>query len=74
MLVTGGAGDDCLSGTGDNSAINFAKGDGNDVVRVDNGSGSVDFSISGYSLDDVIVTRNFGREKGPAIHVPCRRQ
>src|SRR5437899_12829741 len=57
--VTGGAGDDYIKVTGDNSTINFAKGDGNDVVRVDNGS--VDFSISGYSQDDVIVTQQYGR-------------
>ena len=59
--VTGGAGDDYIKVTGDNSTINFAKGDGNDVVRVDNGSGSVDFSISGYSLNNVIVTQQYGR-------------
>jgi Ca2+-binding RTX toxin-like protein len=59
--VTGGAGDDYINVTGDNSTINFAKGDGNDVVRIDNGSGSVDLSISGYSLNDVIVTQQFGR-------------
>lgn len=59
--VTGGAGDDYISVTGDNSTINFAKGDGNDVVRVDNGSDSLDFAISGYSLNDVIVTQQFGR-------------
>jgi hypothetical protein len=47
--------------TGDNSTISFAKGDGNDVVWVDNGSGSVDLSITGYSLNDVIVTQQFGR-------------
>jgi Ca2+-binding RTX toxin-like protein len=59
--VTGGAGDDYISVTGDNSTINFAKGDGNDVVRIDNGSDSVDFSISGYSQNDVIVTQQLGR-------------
>jgi hypothetical protein len=59
--VTGGAGDDHIKVTGDNSTINFAKGDGNDVVRIDNGSNSVDFSISGYSLSDVIVTQQYGR-------------
>jgi hypothetical protein len=59
--VTAGTGDDYIKVTGDKSTINFAKGDGNDVVRVDNGSGSVDFSISGYSLDDVIVTQQYGR-------------
>ena len=59
--VTGGAGDDHIKVTGDNSTINFAKGDGNDVVRIDNGSDSVDFSISGYSLNDVIITQQFGR-------------
>jgi Ca2+-binding RTX toxin-like protein len=59
--VTGGAGDDHINVTGDNSTINFAKGDGNDLVRIDNGSGSVDFAISGYSLNDVIVTQQFGR-------------
>jgi Ca2+-binding RTX toxin-like protein len=59
--VTGGAGDDYISVAGDNSTINFAKGDGNDVVRVDNGSDSVDFSISGYSLSDVIVTQQHGK-------------
>ena len=59
--VTGGAGDDYISVAGDNSTINFAKGDGNDVVRVDNGSDSVDFSISGYSLNDVIVTQQHGK-------------
>ena len=57
--VTGGAGDDYIKVTGDHSTINFAKGDGSDVVRVDNGS--VDFSISGYSQDDVIVTQQYGR-------------
>ena len=59
--VTGGAGDDHINVTGDNSTINFAKGDGNDLVRIDNGSDSVDFAISGYSLNDVIVTQQFGR-------------
>jgi Ca2+-binding RTX toxin-like protein len=59
--VTGGAGDDHIKVTGDNSTINFAKGDGNDLVRIDNGSDSVDFAISGYSLNDVIVTQQFGR-------------
>jgi hypothetical protein len=59
--VTGGAGDDYIRVTGDNSTINFAKGDGSDVVRVDDGSDSVDFSISGYSQDDVIVTQQPGR-------------
>jgi Ca2+-binding RTX toxin-like protein len=59
--VTGGAGDDYINVTGDNSTINFAKGDGNDVVRIGNGSDSVDLSISGYSLNDVIVTQQYGR-------------
>jgi Ca2+-binding RTX toxin-like protein len=59
--VTGGAGDDYISVAGDNSTINLAKGDGNDVVRVDNGSDSVDFSISGYSLNDAIVTQQHGK-------------
>jgi len=59
--VTGGAGDDYINVTGDNSTINFAKGDGNDLVRIDNGSASVDFAISGYSLNDVIITQQFGR-------------
>jgi Ca2+-binding RTX toxin-like protein len=59
--VTGGAGNDHIRVTGDNSTINFAKGDGNDVVRVDNRSESVDFSISGYSQNDVIVTRQYGK-------------
>jgi hypothetical protein len=59
--VTGGAGDDYISVAGDNSTINFAKGDGNDVVRIDNGSDSVDLSISGYSLNDVIVTQQHGK-------------
>jgi Ca2+-binding RTX toxin-like protein len=58
--VAGGAGNDLIRVTGDNSTINFAKGDGNDIVRVDNRSDSVDFSISGYSQDDVIVTRQYG--------------
>jgi hypothetical protein len=59
--VTGGAGDDYIKVTGDNSTINFAKGDGNDVVRIDNGSDSVDLSISGYSLNDVVITQQYGR-------------
>src|SRR6185369_18041250 len=59
--VTGGAGDDHIWVSGDNSTINFARGDGNDVVRVDNSSGSVNFSINGYSLDDVVITRQYGR-------------
>jgi Ca2+-binding RTX toxin-like protein len=59
--VTGGAGDDHIEVTGDHSTINFAKGDGNDIVRIDNGSDSVDFSISGYSQNDVIVTQRYGR-------------
>ena len=59
--VTGGAGDDYIKVAGNNSTINFAKGDGNDVVRIDNGSDSVDLSISGYSQDDVIVTQRYGR-------------
>jgi Ca2+-binding RTX toxin-like protein len=59
--VTGGAGDDHINVTGDNSTINFAKGDGNDLVRIDNGSDSVDLAISGYSLNDVIITQQFGR-------------
>jgi Ca2+-binding RTX toxin-like protein len=59
--VTGGAGDDHIEVTGDHSTINFAKGDGNDIVRIDNGSDSVDFSISGYSQNDVIVTQQYGR-------------
>jgi hypothetical protein len=58
--VTGGAGDDYIKVTGDDTTINFAKGDGSDVVRVDNGS-SVDLSISGYSLNDVVVTQQYGR-------------
>ena len=58
--VTGGAGNDRIRVTGDDTTINFAKGDGNDVVRVDNGS-SVDLSISGYSLNDVIITQQYGR-------------
>ena len=49
--VTGGAGDDYIRVTGDNSTI----------FRVDNGSDSVDFSISGYSQNDVIVTQQHGR-------------
>ena len=36
--VTGGAGNDHIRVTGDDTTINFAKGDGNDVVRIDNGS------------------------------------
>jgi hypothetical protein len=59
-IATGGTGDDFISVTGDNSTINFAKGDGNDVVRFDNSSDSVDFSISGYSLNDVIVAQQLG--------------
>jgi hypothetical protein len=59
--VSGGAGDDYIKVTGDNSTINFAKGDGNDVVRIDNGSDSLDLSISGYSQEDVIVTQQYGR-------------
>jgi hypothetical protein len=58
--VTGGAGNDRIRVTGDDTTINFAKGDGSDVVRVDNGS-SVDLSISGYSLNDVIITQQYGR-------------
>ena len=58
--VTGGAGNDVIRVTGDNSTINFARGDGNDVIRVDNRSDSVDFSISGYSQNDVVVTRQRG--------------
>jgi len=46
--------------TGDNSTVNFAKGDGNDVVRVENPGDSVDFSISGYSRNDVVVSRQYG--------------
>ena len=57
--MTGG--DDYIKATGDNSTINFAKGDGHDVVRVDNHSESVDFSISGYSPNDVTVTQRYGK-------------
>jgi hypothetical protein len=59
--VTGGAGNDRISVTGDGTTINFAKGDGNDVVSVDNSSDSVDFSINGYSLNDVVVTHRYGK-------------
>lgn len=55
--MTGGAGDDYIKVTGDKSTINFAKGVGNDVVWIDNGSDSVDLSISGYSLNDAIVAQ-----------------
>jgi Ca2+-binding RTX toxin-like protein len=59
--VTGGSGNDHIRVTGDNTTVNFAKGDGNDIVQVDNRSDSVDFSISGYSRDDVTVTQRYGK-------------
>jgi hypothetical protein len=57
--VTGGAGNDSISVTGDGTTINFAKGDGNDIVSLNNHS--VDFTISGYSLNDVVVTQQAGK-------------
>ena len=57
--VTGGAGNDSISVTGEGTTINFANGDGNDVIDV-NGH-DVDFAISGYSLNDVIVTERYGQ-------------
>ena len=59
--MTGGTGDDHIHITGDFPTINFARGDAHDSVQIDNGSDSVDFAISGYSLNDVIVTQQFGR-------------
>jgi len=58
-VVTGGAGNDSISVTGEGTTINFANGDGNDVIDV-NGH-DVDFAISGYSLNDVIVTERYGQ-------------
>jgi len=57
--VTGGAGDDTIRVTGEGTTINFANGDGNDVFDV-NGH-NVDLAISGYSLDDVVLTQQYGQ-------------
>lgn len=57
--VTGGAGNVSVSVAGEGTTINFANGDGNDVIDV-NGH-DVDFAISGYSLNDVIVTQQYGK-------------
>ena len=57
--VTGGAGNDSISVTGEGTTVNFANGDGNDVIDV-NGH-NVDLAISGYSLNDVILTQQYGK-------------
>jgi hypothetical protein len=55
--VTGGAGDDSIRVTGENVTVNFGKGDGHDVVK---GHDDVTVAITGYTKDDVIVTRGVG--------------
>ena len=57
--VTGGTGNDSIRVTGDGTTINFANGDGNDVIDLDNHT--VDFAINGYSLNDVIITQQSGK-------------
>jgi Ca2+-binding RTX toxin-like protein len=57
--VTGGAGNDSISVSGEGTTVNFAIGDGNDVIDL-NGH-TVDFAINGYSLNDVIVTQQSGK-------------
>jgi hypothetical protein len=57
--VTGGAGDDRIRVTGEGTTINFSNGDGNDAIDL-NGH-TVDVAISGYSLNDVIITQQSGK-------------
>ena len=56
-IVSGGTGDDSILITGGNTTVNFGKGDGHDVVKAYE---DVTVAISGYSMDDVIVTRGHG--------------
>jgi hypothetical protein len=56
-IVSGGTGDDSIQITGGNTTVNFGKGDGHDVVKAYE---DVTVAISGYSRDDVIVTRGHG--------------
>ncbi len=57
--VTGGAGNDSISVTGEGTTVNFANGDGSDVIDV-NGH-DVALAISGYSLNDVVLTQQNGK-------------
>jgi len=55
--VSGGTGDDRIEITGDNTTVSFGKGDGHDVVKSYEG---VIVAISGYTKDDVVLTRGHG--------------
>jgi Ca2+-binding RTX toxin-like protein len=56
-IVSGGTGDDSIKITGGDTTVNFGKGDGHDVVKAYE---DVTVAITGYSMDDVILTRGHG--------------
>ena len=56
-VVSGGSGDDAIKITGENTTVNFGKGDGHDVVKAHD---DVTVAITGYTRDDVVVTRGYG--------------
>lgn len=54
--VSGGSGDDSIRIAGENTTVNFSKGDGHDVVKAHD---DVTVAITGYTKDDIVVTRGY---------------
>ncbi|WP_270934523.1 tandem-95 repeat protein [Falsiroseomonas oryzae] len=57
QTLTGGLGDDRLSGRGGSDEYRFAAGDGRDIIRDDATSLSDRLVISGYGATDLVFTR-----------------